>query len=152
MAEHNMGIESHVERPNRSKSGRVDAVVLLAFTTFGFLVGWVIVEYLHNVYLQQYLSITIRSPGSVLRAALPLGILSVAVSVILRARGNRRLRPTPDGSVLLPRSTVQPTVSHPLFLFERPARDSKFVVRRTRASGRISRIREAERLPPSELA
>ena len=146
-----MEMESHGERPNRANSGRADGAVLLAFTILGFLVGWVAVEYLHNVYLQQYLSGIIRSSGSVLRIALPLGVFSIAASVFLRGRRNRRLRSTLEESALFPRSPVHPTVSHPLFLFERPARDSKFVVRRTKASGRISRVRDAERLPPGEM-
>ncbi len=147
-----MEMEDRVERPNRSNSGRADGVVLLAFTILGFLVGWVVVEYLHNVYLQEYLSSIIRSYGSLLRVALPSGVFLAAVAVFLRGRRNGRLQATLGRSQLLPMTGAEPKVSHPLFLFERPARDSKFVVRRTRVPGRISRIRAAERLPPGEPA
>jgi len=41
---------------------------------------------------------------------------------------------------------------HPLMRTQRPSRDSKFVIRKTRNPGRISRNRMGERLPPSYVA
>jgi hypothetical protein len=41
--------------------------------------------------------------------------------------------------------------AHPLMMTQRPARDTKFVIRKTRNRGKISRNRMGERLPPSNL-
>ncbi len=38
---------------------------------------------------------------------------------------------------------------HPLLMTQRPARDTKFVIRKTNKPGRISRNRMGERLPPT---
>ncbi len=145
-----MGMEDRM-KPNRSNSGKADGIALLAFTILGFLTGWVVVEYLHNVYLQEYISGIIRSHGSFLTVALPSGILMGAAAVFLRGR-SRRTEATLGRSQLLPMTVAESKDSHPLFLFDRPARDSKFLIRKTRSPGRISRIRAAERLPPGELA
>ncbi|OLD03536.1 hypothetical protein AUG19_04880 [archaeon 13_1_20CM_2_54_9] len=147
------GVERHVEGHDRSNSGRADAAFVLAFTILGFLAGWVAVEYLHNVYLQQYLGNIVRSSGSLLRFGLPMGVgvFLVTVSVFLRGRWNRRFQSSLGRGAKIHGITVDRMVSHPLFLFERPARDSKFILRKTRTSGRISRVRGAERLPLGEL-
>jgi hypothetical protein len=41
---------------------------------------------------------------------------------------------------------------HPLMKTQRPARDTNFAIRKTRNSGRISRNRMGERLPPSYIS
>jgi hypothetical protein len=41
---------------------------------------------------------------------------------------------------------------HPLMRTQRPARDTNFVIRKTRSPGRISRNRRGERLPPSHIS
>jgi hypothetical protein len=41
---------------------------------------------------------------------------------------------------------------HPLMMTQRPARDTSFVIRKTRNPGRLSRNRMGERLPPSHVS
>ena len=147
-----------MSRENTKKTlGHVRVTLLLLFTIVIALSGWAVVEYLHNVYLQAYVTAFVKSNSSVLRVA-GVGLLaglagSVASIPILRSGRPKRTQQAHPG----PTSTAQSTFGlrkqiHLLMMTPRPARDSSFIIRKTKNRGRIARNRDGERLPPSDVA
>ncbi len=111
------------------------------------LSAWFAVAYFHLAYLQRYIIDSINPNGSILRVMLMATLGGFILSVpILRSlsRGEKtsqvKVQPVPEFR--------SPRV-HPLFTTSRPARDTNFVIRKTKNRGRISRNRDGERLPPS---
>ncbi len=134
------------------------AVFLLELVAVTALSGWIFFEYLHNVSLQDYVKNAIESNATILQFAAPVGVVVIAGSLFLQRRRDLReeraarlreelLRNMKFGDSVLPHAETLP--HHPM-VFERPARDPNFQFRKTRKKGRISRIREAERLPPGD--
>jgi hypothetical protein len=111
------------------------------------LSAWIAVAYFHVSHLQQSIADIIALNGSVLRVTLigALGgfILSVPiVRSLSRKEKTSQTKGQPIPQFLSPRV-------HPLFTTSRPARDTTFVIRKTKNRGRISRNRGGERLPPT---
>ncbi len=134
------------------------AKFLLELFVVTALSGWVFSEYLRNASLQDYVKNAIASNTTVLQFAVPVGIVAIASSLFFQRRRDIReeraallreelLRNMKFGDPVLPHAETLP--HHPM-VFERPARDPNFQFRKTRKKGRLSRVREAEKLPPGE--
>jgi len=113
------------------------------------LSGWTIVKYFHYASLQGYIVEGIKLSLSTFQIEIALAGLTglLASLVIQRRRYSRKARASPLKMTPLTFGTGKPV--HPLMMTQRPARDTKFVIRKTRNPGRISRNRMGERLPPT---
>ena len=114
--------------------------------------GWALLKYLHYASLPGYIQAGIKLSISNFQIEIGLaGLIGLFTSLFLQSR--RRSRQARGSRLKMSRmsfGTWNPT--HPLMLTQRPARDARFVVRKTRNPGRISRNRMGERLPPSYVA
>lgn len=150
-----MGIVS--DKTNKTKGHRHGkAVALLEFVFVAILSGSIFYEYLHNAFLQDYVKNAIESNASILQFAVPVGFAAIAGSLLFQRRREasearaalRReeiIRGLKFGDSVLP---FAETLPHHQMVFERPARDSSFQIRKTRKKGRLSRIHQGEKLPP----
>jgi hypothetical protein len=140
------------------RHGRAKA--LLELVLVAVLSGSTFYEYLHNAVLQSYVKNTIDSNAPILQFALPVGAAAIGASVFLQRRRDARevraavlreqiLANMRFGEAVLPHAETLP---HRMMVFERPARDDNFVIRKTNKKGRLSRIREAEKMPPEDSA
>ena len=128
-------------------SGHARSVILFLGAIVALLSAWAVIEYAHNVYLQEYVRILLNSNFSALRLTLIAGFGGTMLSIPLLARLSRRKG---TGPAIVPQPIFSgSTRVHPLMLTPRPARDHSFVIRKTAKRGRISRNRGGERLPPS---
>jgi len=141
-----------VSKPRR-KHGR--ATAFLEFVLVTILSGSIFYEYLHNAFIQSYVRNAVETNAPILQFALPVGIAAIGGSVFLQRRRDSResraailreqiITNMRFGESVLPHAE---TIPHRQMIFERPARDDNFVFQKTTKRGRISRIREAERLP-----
>ncbi len=111
------------------------------------LLAWMAVPYFHIAYLQGYITGITTANGSVLRVTLIAALGGFVLSIPLFRSLSRK-----DRTSQVKVQTIPPDRSpkvHPLFMTSRPARDTNFVIRKTKNRGRISRNRAGERLPPS---
>jgi len=139
--------------PATSGRGRTRAVTkTIMFTLFislAFLSGWTLVKYFHYAPLQGYLVEGTRFSLSTFQIEIALaGSTGLLASLLIQSR--RRSRKTQVNTLKmtpLTFGTMKPV--HPLMMTQRPARDTKFVIRKTRKPGRIYRNRMGERLPPT---
>ena len=116
------------------------------------LSGWTFVKYLHYASLQGYIAEGIKLSLSTFQIEIALaGLTGLLASLLIQSRRrSRKARTSPLKMTPLTFGTGKPV--HPLMMTQRPARDAKFVIRKTRKPGRISRNRMGERLPPSYVA
>ncbi len=153
-----MESEKVSEEPNRMRTPRhTKTVMLLEFVVVTFLSGWIVLEYLHNVFLQDYVRTTIDSNASILQFAVPIGLTVILSSLYLQ-----RKRSAHEAQAALKREEIlrkinfipvtRPTqqVPHQVFAIPRPARDTKFRIQKTRSRGKISRNRAGQRIPPED--
>lgn len=105
------------------------------------------VTYFHLALLQEYVTNIINSADSLVRITL-IVTFGGFISSIPILRGLSRKDKTPQVKVQ-PIPQYHSPQAHALFMTSRPARDTSFVIRKTKHRGRISRNREGERLPPS---
>lgn len=140
-------------RPVRT-SVVIKTIVLILFVSVVLLSGWTLLKYLHYASLQGYILDSIRLSLSTLQIEIALaGLTGLLASIFLKSR--RRSRKANASPLKMKRVSFGPTTGkpvHPLMMTQRPARDTKFVIRKTRNRGRISRNRMGERLPPSYVA
>jgi len=136
---------NHTDSRKTRRNAKLVGTVFLGIMVI--LSAWFAVAYFHVVYLQRYILDTLNPNGSILRVMLIATLGGFILSVpILRNLSRKektsqvRVQPVPEFR--------SPKV-HPLFTTSRPARDTNFVIRKTRNRGRISRNRAGERLPPS---
>jgi hypothetical protein len=108
---------------------------------------WSAVAYFHVAFLQEYITNIIKPADSLLRITL-IVTFGGFISSIPIVRSLSRKDKTPQVKVQ-PIPQYRGPIVHPLFMTSRPARDTSFVVRKTKNRGRISRNRDGERLPPS---
>jgi len=138
------------------KHGR--AVALLEFVLTAVLSGSIFYEYMHNSLLQNYLRNAISSNAPVLQFALPVSVAAIAGTLFFQRRRDARetrlallreqiLSNMKFGEAVLPHAE---TIPHHQIVFERPARDNSFPIGVTNKKGKLSKIREAERLPPDD--
>lgn len=111
--------------------------------------GWTALKYFHYSSFQGYIRESIQFGLSNFQIEIAFaGLTGLLASLFFRGRRrSRRTRVRPLKMTPMTFGTTKPV--HPLMMTPRPARDSKFVIRKTRNRGRISRNRMGERLPPS---
>jgi hypothetical protein len=141
--------------PASSQRARTRVVIkTITFTLSVSLVllsGWTLVKYLHYASLQGYIVEGVKLSLSTFQIEIALaGLTGLLASLLIQSRRSSRktkLGPGPLKMTALSFGTVKPI--HPLMMTQRPARDTKFVIRKTRKPGRISRNRMGQRLPPT---
>ncbi len=139
--------------PATSQRSRTRVVIkTITFTLSVSLVllsGWTLVNYLHYASLQGYIVEGIKLSLSTFQIEIALaGLTGLLASLLIQSRRrSRKARAGPLKMTRLNFGTGKPV--HPLMMTQRPARDTKFVIRKTSKPGRISRNRMGERLPPT---
>jgi hypothetical protein len=131
--------------PSKKSSRRLEAV--LATITILFAT-WILTNYTRNVHPRSYATTVATwmiANLSMFRVTLIIGLGGSLLSIpIMRRRSHSERVPTkPDKPLYL----NQPTNIHPLLLIPRPSRDPKFIIKKTKKRGRISRNRAGQRLP-----
>jgi hypothetical protein len=136
------------ESDSVQKSSRRSESILV--TILFLFASWILVSFVHSLSIIGYADTVvawIRSNVSMFRVTLIVGFRGSLLSIpFLRRQGHSRevlVRPVESHPV-----NVETRV-HPLLLVPRPSRDSRFVIRKTKKRGRISRNRAGERLPPT---
>ena len=132
------------QEKNRGNAKRVSALFLGIIV---LLSAWIAVAHYPVAYLQEYVADIITPNGSILRITLIATFGGFIFSIPI-LRGLSRKERTSQVKVE-PIPHYRSPRSHPLFTTSRPARDTNFVIRKTKNRGRISRNRDGERLPPS---
>ncbi len=113
--------------------------------------GWRLLQYPYYPLISGYVQRAIEINLSTLQIEIAsAGLIGLAGSLLLTRRGSRPSRIAQASPLkMTPMTFGTAKVVHPLLMTQRPARDTNFVVRKTRNPGRISRNRMGERLPPS---
>src|SRR6267143_177219 len=126
--------------------------MLTLFISAILFAGWTLLKYLHYASLLGYIQAGIKLSISNTQIEIALaGLTGLLTSLFIG--GRRRSRKTKARQLkMTPMSFGSGEPAHPLMMTQRPARDTKFVIRKTRKRGRISRNRMGERLPPSYVA
>jgi hypothetical protein len=149
-------IEKAETNPGGARSARRRAVVksllLTLFVSAVLFSSWTLLKYFHYTSLQGYIQEGIELSLSNFKIEIALaGLTGLLASLFLQ--GRRRSRRTKGNQLkMTPMTFGNAKPLHPLMMTQRPSRDSKFVIRKTRNPGRISRNRMGERLPPSYVA
>ena len=136
------------------KHGRTTA--LLEFLLVTILSGSIFYEYLHNAFLQSYVKNAIQSNAPILQFALPAGLAAIGGSIFIQRRKEAResraailreqiLTNMRFGDAVLPHAE---TISHYQMIFQGPPDEQDSGFRKRSKRGRLSRNRDAERLPP----
>ena len=135
-------------RPART-GAVVKALLLALFVSAVLLSSWTLLKPLLSASLQRYVREGIKLSVSNIQIEIALaGLTGLLTSLFLQ--GRRRSRKTKASQLkMTPISFGNGKTVHPLMTTQRPARDTKFVIRKTREPGRIARNRMGERLPPS---
>src|SRR3989475_9460891 len=139
--------------PASTRSARTPAILKALLITFFLstvlLSGWTLLKYLRPGYLQGHIQEGIELSLSNFQIEIALaGLTGLLASLFLQGRRrSRKAKASPLKMTPMSFGTKKPV--HPLMMTQRPARDAKFVIRKTRNPGRISRNRMGERLPPS---
>ena len=146
-------LEKTETNPGGARSARTPAVVkplvLTLFVSAVLFSIWTLLKYLRYAPLQGYIREGIQLSLSNIQIEIALaGLTGLLASLVLqRRRRSRKAKASPLKMTPMSFGTGKPV--HPLMMTQRPARDTKFVIRKTRNPGRISRNRMGERLPPS---
>ncbi len=139
--------------PSAARPARTRAVlktlVITLFLSVAIFSGWTLLKYFRYASLQGYIHEGIQLSLTNFQIEIALaGLTGLLTSLFLQ--GRRRSRKTKASPLkMTPMSFGTGKPVHPLMMIQRPARDTKFVIRKTRKPGRISRNRMGERLPPS---
>jgi len=135
-------------RPARTPAVVKTLVLTLLISAILFS-GWTLLKYFRYASLPGYIQAGIKLSISNLQIEIALaGLTGLLTSVFLQSR--RRSRKTKTSQLkMTPMTFGSARPLHPLMMTQRPARDTKFVIRKTRNPGRISRNRMGERLAPS---
>jgi hypothetical protein len=130
----------------------VKTIMLTLFISAILFADWTLLKYLHYASLLGYIQAGIKLSVSNFQIEIALaGLTGLLTSLFIG--GRRRTRKTKARQLkMTPMSFGSGEPAHPLMMTQRPARDTKFVIRKTRNRGRISRNRMGERLPPSYVA
>ena len=139
--------------PANLQRGRTRVVIkTITFTLSVSLIllsGWTLAKYLHFASLQGFIAEGIKLSLSTFQIEIALaGLTGLLASLVIQSR--RHSRKTKAGPLkMTPLTFGNRKPVHPLMMTQRPARDTKFVIRKTRKPGRLSRNRMGERLPPT---
>ncbi len=142
--------------PSATTPARTPAVIkmimLTLFVSAVMFSSWTLLKYFHYPSLQEYVQERLELSLSSFQIEIALaGLTGLLASLFLQARRrSRKAKANLLRMTEMPFGTRKPV--HPLMMTQRPARDTKFVIRKTRSRGRISRNRMGERLPPSYVA
>ena len=141
----------------RKEHKHTKAVILLEFGIVLVLSSLILMEYLHNVYLQDYVRNTVASNASILQIAVPVGFVAITASLFLqRKRDARDAQAALRREEILRKIKFAPTtipvqnVPHQLFTIPRPARDTQFRIKKTRNKGKIARNSAGQRISPED--
>jgi len=139
---------SRETRPARTPA-IVKTIMLTLFVSAILFAGWTLLKYLHYASLLGYMQAGIKLSISNMQIEVALaGLTGLLTSLFIG--GRRRTRKTNARQLkMTPMSYGNVKPAHTLMMTPRPARDTKFVIRKTRNRGRLSRNRMGERLPPS---
>jgi len=146
-------LEKAETNPGGAQPARTRAVVktlmLTLLVSAVLFSSWTLLKYFHNASLQGHIQEGIELSLSNFQIEIALaGLTGLLASLFLQGRRrSRKAKASPLKMTPMSFGTKKPV--HPLMMTQRPARDAKFVIRKTRNPGRISRNRMGERLPPS---
>jgi hypothetical protein len=148
-------LEKAETNPDGARSARTPAVVktlmLTLLVSAVLFSSWILLKYFHYASLQGYIQEGIGLSLSNFQIEIGLAGLTVLMaSLFVRRRRSRKAKTSPLKMTPMSFGTRKP--AHPLMMTQRPARDTKFVIRKTRNRGRIARNRMGQRLPPSFVA
>jgi hypothetical protein len=132
---------------NSAKKASHTPRTVFAVTLF-LLAGGVLGSLLRNLNFATYATDMIqwlRSNLSIFRVTLIVGFGGSLFSIPFILRRGRD-QEVPANPVEISKPSPNKRV-HPLLMTQRPSRDTKFVIRKTRKRGKISRNRGGERLP-----
>ena len=142
--------ETNSGAANRGRTPAITkTLVLTLFVSAVIFSSWTLLKSFRYASLQGYIHAGIELSLSNFQIEIALaGLTGLLGSLFLQ--GRRRSRKAKASPLkMTPMSFGTKTPVHPLMMIQRPARDTKFVIRKTRNRGRISRNRMGERLPPS---
>jgi hypothetical protein len=152
-----METEHSEKNLQRKEHKHTKAVILLELGIVLVLSGMIFMEYLHNVYLQDYVRNTILSNASILQIAVPVGFVAITASLFLqRKRDARDAQAALRREEILRKIKFAPTtlpiqnVPHQLFIIPRPARDTQFRIKKNRNKGKIARNTAGQRISPED--
>jgi len=140
---------------NLSKKHR-RATAALEFILVTILSGSIFYEYLHNAFIQSYVKNAIETNAPILQFALPVGLAAIGGSIFIQRRREAResraailreqiLTNMRFGDAVLPHAE---TIPHYQMIFQGPPDEQDYAFRKKNKRGRLSRNRDAERLPP----
>jgi len=135
-------------RPARTPAVVKTLVLTLLISAILFS-GWTLLKYFRYASLPGYIQTGIKLSVSSFQFEIAIaGLTGLLTTLFLQ--GQRRSRKNKASQLKMTPMTFGSTRPlHPLMMTQRPARDAKFVIRKTRNRGRISRNRMGERLAPS---
>ena len=139
--------------PSAARPARTRAVlktlVITLFLSMAIFSSWTLLKYFRYASLQGYIHEGIQLSLTNFQIEIALsGLTGLLTSLFLQGRRrSRKTKASPLKMTPISFGTGKPV--HPLMMIQRPARDTKFVIRKTRKPGRISRNGMGERLPPS---
>ena len=141
-------IDPGTTRPARMPSV-VKALLLTIFVSAMLFSSWTLLKPFLSASLQGYVKDGIKLSVSNLQIEIAMaGLTGLLTTLFLQ--GRRRSRKNKASRLkMTPMTFGSGKPAHPLMMTQRPARDTKFVIRKTRNRGRISRNRMGERLAPS---
>jgi len=132
---------------SQKTSGNAKLVGSLFLVIIVLLSAWIAIAYFHVAYLQGYITGIITPNASVLRVTLIAAFGGFILSILILRSLSRKDKTS--RVEVQPMQQLRSPRDHPLFMTSRPARDTNFVIRKTKNRGRISRNRAGERLPPT---
>jgi len=144
-------IDPGTTRPARMLSV-VKALLLTIFVSAMLFSSWTLLKPLLSASLQGYVQEGIKLSVSNFQIDIAIaGLTGLLTTLFLQ--GRRRSRKNKASRLkMTPMTFGSARPLHPLMMTQRPARDAKFVIRKTRNPGRVSRNRMGERLPPSYVS
>src|SRR5256885_6582191 len=139
---------SRETRPARTPA-IVKTLMLTLFISAVLFSGWTLLKYIHYASVPGYIQAGIKLSITNLQVEIAMARLTGLLTTLF-LQGRRRSRKNKaSGLKMTPMTFGNARPLHPLMMTQRPARDAKFVIRKTRNRGRISRNRMGERLAPS---
>lgn len=116
--------------------------------------GWRLLRYPYYLLISESVQRAVEINLSTVQIGIASAVLTGLAGSLLLTRRLSRPSKNAQASPLKMTPIIFGTakVVHPLLMTQRPARDTKFVIRKTQNPGRISRNRMGERLPPSNVA
>jgi len=145
-------LEKAETNPGGAQPARTRAVVktlMLTLLVSALLFSsWTLLKYFHYASLQGHIQEGIELSLSNFQIEIALaGLTGLLASLFLQGRRrSRKAKASPLKMTPMSFGTKKPV--HPLMLTQRPARDAKFLIRKTRNPGRISRKSNGREIAP----